>query len=267
MLHSRERRFAFAFLLLVLNALTTFAAAAVVLRGWTTAVLALFDISAIVWLAVAAALAILWQAPDGNPGKRGDGPILAFAVLAALVPVPTASSAALTLIAAWLWLTSPSGSPLRRASAIAFSLTATLLWGRIMLSWGSGLFLTADARFVALIAGTRNSGNAVFFPDGTNFLIAEGCSSLHGVSLALVLWVTVVQYFRIRVDRRAWLTLAAAVLGAVLVNGLRLATIARNPREFDYWHTGDGGAMFGWLALIVIVAVVYRGTSRALRLA
>jgi exosortase/archaeosortase family protein len=265
-LHSRERRFAFLYLLLALNALSTFVAAAVVLRGWGTALLALFDVSVIVWLAIAAVVALLWQEREPGHGQRGDGLVLALAALAALLPIPPASSAALTLASAWAWLTAPRMSALRRASAIAFSMTATLLWGRVALSWGSGLFLTADAGFVALIADTRHVGNAVFFPDGTNFLIAEGCSSLHGVSLAVVLWVTVVQYFAIRIGRGVWLTLVLAVLGAILVNGARLAVIALRPHEFDYWHTGDGGALFGWLALIVIVGVIYQGTSRATRL-
>lgn len=267
MLHSRERRFAFVYLLLILNALTTFAAAAVVLRGWTTALFALFDVSAIVWLAIAALLALLWQAPEQGAAKRGDGAVLTLAVLAALLPVPAASSAALTMVAVWGWYSAPAGSTLRRASAVAFALTATLLWGRIALSWGAGLFLTADARFVALIADTRNAGNIVFFPDGTQFVIAQGCSSLHGLSLAVVLWATVVQYFNLRIDRRIWLTLLFAALGSILVNGIRLAVIARNPHDFDYWHIGDGGAMFGWLALAVMVAVVYKGTSHAPRLA
>jgi exosortase/archaeosortase family protein len=264
---SRERRYAFVFLLLILNALTTFAAAAVVLRGWETALLALFDVSAIIWLAIAAGLALLWQAPETTAPRRGDGLMMAMAVIAALVPVPTASSAALTLVAAWAWHTATPESFLRRASAICFSLTAFLLWGRIALNWGAGIFLTADARFVALIADTRSAGNAVFFPDGTNFIIAPACSSLHGVSLALILWVTVVNYFAVRIDRRVWTTLALAVLGSIAVNGIRLAVIARNPNDFDYWHTGTGGALFGWFALAVMAGVVYQGVSRAPRLA
>lgn len=267
MLNSRERRFAFAYLLLILNALTTFVAAAVVLRGWATALFALFDVSAIVWLAIAAALALLWQAPKRGAARRGDAMVLTLAVLAALLPIPAASSVALTLVAAWGWYSAPTGSPLRRASAIAFSLTAFLIWGRIALNWGAGLFLTADAAFVALIADTRSMGNAVFFPDGTNFIIAPSCSSLHGISLALILWVAVVQYFEVRIGRRVWTTLALAVLGSIAVNGIRLAVIARNPHEFDYWHTGNGGALFGWIALAVMAAVVYKGVSRAPRLA
>ena len=264
---SRERRYAFVYLLLTLNALATFVAAAVVVYGWTPALLALFDVSAIVWLAIAAGLALLWNAPGRSTVARGDGVILSLAVLAALLPVPAASSAAMTGIAAWVrWRSAPNSS-LRRASTIFFSLTAFLLWGRIGLNWGAGPLLAADARFVALIADTRSVGNSVFFADGTNFIIAPACSSLHGVSLALILWTTVVQFFAVRIDARVWTTLALAVLGSIAVNGIRLAVIARNPHEFDYWHTGTGGALFGWVALTVIVAVVYKGVGRAPRLA
>lgn len=264
---SRERRYAFVYLLLTFNALATFVASAVVMRGWSTALFALFDISAIVWVAFAAGQALLWSATDASATRRGDPFVLALALGVALLPVPAASSALLTLLAGWVWYSAPPRSPLRRASAIFFSLTAFLLWGRIALNWGAGPLLTADARFVALIAETRSVGNAVFFADGTNFIIAPACSSLHGVSLAVILWTTVTQYFALRIDRRAWLTLAVAVLASIAVNGVRLAVIARNPHEFDYWHVGTGGALFGWVALAVTVGVVYKGIGRALRLA
>jgi exosortase/archaeosortase family protein len=266
-LFSRERRYAFVFLLLTLNALTTFAGVAAKGHGWLSAVLNLFDVSAIVWLALAAVIAMLWNSNPASQLRRGDALIIVIGVSAALLPIPVASSAMLTLAAAWGFFASDKSSPLRRASVVAVSLTAFLLWGRVALAWGAGPLLAADARFVAWIAGTRSAGNAVSFADGTNFLIAPGCSSLHGISLALILWATVVQYFAIPVRQRAWLTLLVALVASVLVNGVRLAVIAWNPRDFGYWHTGGGAALFGWIALAAIVAVVYGGLGRARQLA
>ncbi|HVR91067.1 MAG TPA: exosortase/archaeosortase family protein [Novosphingobium sp.] len=262
----RERLFAFAYLLLTLNALTTFVGVAMLSHGWLGATLNLFDVSAIVWLAIAAGLALLWEAKPGAGPRQGDALMLGAAVLAALIPMPVASSAMLTALALWGWLTAERDAALRRASAIFLSVTAFLLWGRIGLAWGAGPLLESDARFVALISGMRSSGNAVDFADGTHFLIAPGCSSLHGISLALILWTTVVQYFAIRPDVRVWLTLALAIVASILVNGVRLSIIAWNPHDFTYWHTGTGGALFGWIALAVVVAVVYRGLARARRL-
>lgn len=261
----RAKVFAFVYLLLATNALTTFVGMAALDHGWFYAALNLFDVSAIVWLGLVAGLMLLWQA-NGEPARPADFAMLGLAILAALLPVPSLSSAMLTLAALWGWRSASPTAPLRRASLILLSLTAFLLWGRIGLAWGAGPLLEGDARFVAILSGMNSVGNSVYFTDGTTFLIAPGCSSLHGISLALILWTTAVQYFAIAPGRRVWLTLAMAVFGSVLVNGLRLSVIAWNPREFDYWHVGTGGALFGWLALIVITGVVYRGLADARRL-
>ena len=263
----RDRLFAFAFLLLTLNALTTFVGEAVLAHGWLAASLNLFDVSAIVWLALAAGLALLWNTEPASASRRGDNAMLGIALLAALLPIPVASSAMLTVLALWSWLTSRPGSALRRASVIFLSVTAFLLWGRVGLAWGAGPLLETDARFVSLLSGMPSAGNAVYFADGTRFVIAPGCSSLHGISLALILWTTTIEYFAIRPDVRAWLTLALAIGGAILVNALRLSVIAWNPRDFAYWHVGTGGTLFGWLALAVMVAVIYWGLAHVRRLA
>ena len=244
-----------------------FVSAAALQHGWLGAALNLFDVSAIVWLALAAGIALPWQANSGSAPHSSDNFVLVAAVVSALVPVPALSAAMLTLIAAWAVWSSAPGSALRRAGIILLSLTAFLLWGRVFLAWGAGPLLAADARFVGLIADARSAGNAVYFADGTNFVIAPGCSSLHGISLALILWTTVVQFFAVRLTPQVWATLGLALIASVLVNGLRLAVIAWNPHDFDYWHIGGGGVLFGWISLSAIVAVVYLGLSRAQRLA
>lgn len=259
--------FAFALLVLTLNALTTFVGEAVLAHGWAGALLNLFDVSAVIWVGIAGGTALAWSSAFATTPSRSDALWLGAAAVAALVPVPVASSVMLSLLAGWGWWSSTARSPLRRASAIFFSLTAFLLWGRMLLAWGSGPLLAGDAQFVALLAGTQSAGNGVSFADGTRFVIAPGCSSLHGVSLALILWTTVVQYFAIAPGRRAVLTLGSAIIGSIAVNGLRLAVIAWNPQDFAWWHLGTGGALFGWLALIVIAGIIFWGLGHARRMA
>ncbi len=102
-------------------------------------------------------------------------------------------------------------------------------------------------------------GNIVSFVDGRSFMIAPGCSSLHGLSLAVILWTVAVMWFDLQLNRRLWLSLLLAMLATIMVNGLRLTVIAFNPADFDYWHVGDGAALFGWAALLVVSVVVYSG--------
>lgn len=261
---SRNALLGFLYLLLALNASPTFVAEAVRGRGWLGAALNLFDISAIVWLALAAALTLCWREPDQTPASPLDWAVAAGAACAAVIPVAPLSSAMLTVVGLWGLASSPARSPGRRAAAIALSLATFFFWGRVFLALGAGPLLAADAQFVAAISGLQSNGNSVYFPDGGYFLIAPGCSSLHGISLALILWTTVISWFDLVITARLCVVLALAVAASVLVNGIRLAMIGLNPDQFDYWHVGGGGMIFGWIALLALAGVIYFGTKDAL---
>lgn len=250
--------------MLALNALPPFIAEAIRGRGWLSAAINLFDISAIVWLALAATLAICWREPGHHPASPLDWAVATVAACAAIIPVAPLSSAMLTVVALWGLASSPARSTGRRAAAIALSLAAFLIWGRVVLALGAGPLLAADARFVATISGLQSDGNSVFFPGGGYFLIAPGCSSLHGISLALILWTTVASWFDLAITARLCIVLALAVAASVLVNGIRLALIGFNPDEFDYWHVGGGSVIFGWIALLALTGVIYFGTRNSL---
>ncbi len=262
----RTKLFGFIGLLLSLNALPTFVGEAVQTHGWLVASLNLFDISAIVWLALAAAVAIAFQTDVADaPATPADLAVAVGATLIALIPVPPLSAGALTGVALWGILTARPGSRARRSAAIFLSLSTFFFWGRLFLALGAGPLLSADAHFVSLISGMPVDGNVVSFANGKRFLIAPGCSSLHGISLALILWTTAIAWFKLPVSRRLIWTLAIAVLASVAVNGVRLTMIAWHPDQFDYWHVGIGGALFGWIALCADLGVVYFGIKGAIR--
>lgn len=261
----RRALFGYVCLLLSTNAIPVFVGEAVQTHGWFVAALNLFDISAIVWLALAAMLALCWQKGADESARSRDWVVLGFAALAALLPAPPLSGAALSAAGLWGFFSFPAHSPGRRAAAIALSLSAFFFWGHLFLALGAGPLLSADAWFVSQVSGMNAHGNTVSFADGKQFLIAPGCSSLHGISLALILWTTAVAWFDCEVTARLRWTLVLAVAAAVLVNAVRLTMIAWYPRDFDYWHTGGGASLFGWLALVAVMGVVYRGISGVIR--
>lgn len=262
----REAVFGWAFLLLTINAATTIAAVAMVRDGMLMAAFNLFDVSAIVWLAAAAGGGLLFRR-EAQPARlaRGDLVMLAACLVAMLLPVPALSAAAASALALWVWTTSQAGSPLRRASLIFASVTTSLLWGRMLLGLASDTMLSLDGAMVSLFSGAGGHANMVMFAGrDTGFVVAPGCSSLHGVSLAAVLWVTVTQYFNLSIGRRTWATLCLAMFAAITANVLRLATMSRMPEHFDSLHTGAGAALFGWLALILVTATIWWGLKNDL---
>lgn len=243
----------------------TFIGEALALRGGFGAALNLFDISAIVWIAIIACLALLWQSDAAGSPYARDWAVTVIVAGVSVIPFPALSAAALSIAGLWGIFTAPAGSPARRASIILLSLSAFFFWGRVVLALGAGPMLAADAQFVSWISGLSVSGNIVTSVDGTQFVIAPGCSSLHGISLALVLWTTVLAYFAMPITSRLIAFLALAILATVTVNGLRLVMIGWNPEHFDYWHIGDGAILFGWGALIAVTGVLYMGMRHDLR--
>ena len=243
----------------------TFIGEAIALRGGFGAALNLFDISAIVWLAVIACLTLLWQSDDISPPSVRDWAVTVIIAGVSVLPFPALSAAALSGAGIWGIFTAPAGSPARRASIILLSLSAFFFWGRVVLALGAGPMLAADAQFVSWISGLSASGNIVTSVDGTKFVIAPGCSSLHGISLALVLWTTALTYLARPVTSRLIAFLVLAIVATIVVNGFRLVMIGWNPEHFDYWHIGDGAMLFGWVALLAVTGVLYWGMRHDLR--
>jgi hypothetical protein len=258
----RERLFAGLFLLSTLNAFTGHAVRSIEQRGVTGAAFELFGLSAILWVALAAGIAIPRESAD-SPLHDRDRPIAVLVALAALVPTAPASSVALTLLAGWGIATSPSRSTLRRASIIFLAMTGALLWGRLLLAVFSRPLLDIDAFFSALLLDAHHQGN-MLWKDGTplKLVVAPGCSSMQGISLALVFWATINQYFDVRFGWRAAGYALAAIAATIGINVLRIGAMLRWPDLLDAIHHGWGWHVAMWATLLSVVAICVHGARR-----
>ncbi len=260
---SRSRLFLGLFLLASLNAGIGTAIEAVVTRGWLSAITNLFDLSAILWVALAAGLKLLADDPVRSPWRRGDGLCAALTLAAAVLPLPFASAAALTGLSVRAIVTSESGSPLRRSAIIFLAMTGALIWGRLILVMFSGPLLNADAVFVAQLVGAEHAGNVIWSEaNAARVIVSGGCSSLHGISLALLFWATVTQYYSVRWGWRAALTCLAALAATVAVNVLRIGAMLTWPDHFHELHEGWGAPVAMWLTLALVVAICLFGARR-----
>jgi exosortase/archaeosortase family protein len=259
-------RSALFFWLLLLAALNAFAGVALRMvpeHGLTYALFELFGISAILWTALAAALALLRSDAEAAPIAGRDRLVAAAVVAAALLPVAPASSAALTLLASWMIVRSPAGSPARRAGAVALAISVSLLWGRVFLAVFSRPLLGIDSWLVGQFVGVRAVGNTLAFADGSGGIaVAPGCSSWQGMSLALVFWVTVNQWFQVRFGWKplGWCLLALAA--TIAVNVVRIGAMVHFPERLGEIHLGYGWHLAMWTSLILVCAICLFGARR-----
>jgi exosortase/archaeosortase family protein len=230
--------------------------------GWFSSLVNLFGISVILWIALVAGLVLLRRAPSG-PIRQVDIGVAALVFGAAIVPISGLSAAALTVAAAYAMTTSSAGSVLRRSAIIFLAMTSSLLWGPFVLGLFNGPILGVDAYLVSHLASASQTGNQITFigrPAG--FAITPACSSFHGMSLELVFWATVNQWFKVRFEWTSLVWVAAAIAATVAVNIARLAAIARFPDDFQALHTGWGGQVAAWSALFLVVGICLYGARR-----
>ncbi|HET9640565.1 MAG TPA: hypothetical protein VFP12_15305 [Allosphingosinicella sp.] len=259
----RARLFLWLFPIAALNAFAGLALSSIAVAGWAGAALNLFGVSAILWVALAAGVQLLRVAPEGGPVTRRDWAVAGVGLLAIFLPSATISSAVLTLFGLYAFATAAPGSPLRRAAIIFLAVTGATLWGRLVLAAFAHPLLDLDAFLVSRIAGVAQEGNLIAFADGSGTMaVAPGCSSLQGISLALVFWATVNQWFEVPISRRSLAWLGAAVAATVAVNVLRIAALSHFPAHFDSIHGGLGWHVAAWTTMILVAVLCVYGARR-----
>ncbi len=263
---TRSRLFFCLFLLAAGNALMGFALQFFHEHDLASSLGNLFGISAVIWVAAVAGLALLAEPVASAPIERLDWAVAAMTAVAALIPLGPASSVALTLLSIYAIVTSAPGSTLRRAAIIFLAITGMLIWGRLALALFSGPLLDADSFLVASLFGMARVGNFISFADGSGqFAVAPGCSSLQGISIAIVMWALVNQWFEVPFNRAALIALLAALSATVAINVLRIGAIGLFPAHFDEIHTGIGWHVFSWLTLISVAGICLYGARREIR--
>ena len=260
----RARLFAAAGLIAALNALASRIAWSLS-KGLWLSLSETFGVSGIVWLALGIVIAIVLSDSDDERASARDIAAAFGVVAASLLPAPALAGAVLVPYAIWGLLDAHAAPAQRATASIFLALTLTLVWGPLLLRIMPEL-LDLDARMVAQLTGGLAYGNIYASTDGSSwFMVAPGCSALNNMSLATILAVSVSRFFGLALDWRTALSVAAASLATLAVNVGRMTMIAIRPREVDYWHHGAGSVLFGWLALIAIVAVIGAATELRLR--
>lgn len=224
----------------------------------------LAGVSAVVWFAIYVALKIGWEAPPEKL-RKADWLALALTVASAMIPVSDVARAGLVICAVYAFATTRQGEPTRRVALVLVALTGTVVWGLLLLHVFAAPLVTLDAHIVARAIGSTAQGNIVRFINfDDSFVIGKGCSSVHNMSLAILLWCTGVALFDLRVDGRL-LAFGAAMIALMFgLNIARLSTIGIFPDHFEFLHEGAGAALFSWVGLASMGTLALLGFHDAL---
>jgi len=260
--------FAFAGALAVLNALADPILLSLQGLGLFGTLLSLAGVSAVVWFALFAVLRIAFEPGATETGiaawHRADAFVLMPILALTLFPAPWPATMAVFTGGAWLIATADD-SRSRRIALVLLALSGPLLWGRVILTLFAPVLLAVDGHIVGALAGTETTGNTVgFVGNGARFIIGGPCSSVHNISLAILLWSSIVALLDLRIDRPLINAGVVAIAGMFALNILRLTAIAYFPADFDSLHLGMGATLFSWAGLLLAGLIVGGGAYAAI---
>lgn len=229
--------------------------------GIVFSVLNTFEISAIVWMALA--IGSLYGLRAGGEIRRFDRVVAAVVLIGCLLPLGPATWVLVTLLAVYAIQTSrPASDWLHRAGWVFVAVTVPMFWSKRLFNFFSELILSIDAMLVSSITHTARISNLVAIPDGSGYLqIAATCSSMANVSLAVLCWIMFTQItgVRWRVSNVLWCALACALV--VVINVTRISLIGFYPNHYDLIHGDIGGTIASWATIVVVLAVCYYGVA------
>jgi exosortase/archaeosortase family protein len=183
--------------------------------------------------------------------------VVAFCSLFFLTPMPQSSpflGATLAGMYFWRWR---RNTHLASCGQLWLALSGYEVWGRAFFRIASDPIIRAETAVVAAIGQQLGfdlslDGEMFRSPNGWSIYILDACSSFHNVSLAILVWLSLLKLSRSKVTHSALAALAVGVVGIIFLNVFRILLMTLSEQDYRFWHEGNGASVFSCLTLAAI---------------
>jgi hypothetical protein len=158
---SRDQFFCGLVILAAANGLGPLVVTNIVEQGWFEALLGLFGVSAVVWIACFAVSGLLYSSKLGEVITFPDAVIGLGVLSLTILPFAKFSWLALTVLSLYMLCIAPARSPRSRGALIALAVTGPMLWGPALMEVFGTQILQADAILVSTLIGTARVGTGL----------------------------------------------------------------------------------------------------------
>ena len=232
--------------------------------GWRDALINTFGVSGIVWVACFFGVTFVLQNCTGKIQPRDLGMGAAFLVLI-IVPIGWTSWAALTVLCLYMLMFTDANPSRIRGATLLLAVTLPMVWSHLALHFFARPVLDIDASMVSWLLGTDRIGNMIRFADDSGYLVIfPSCSSLAGVSLAILCWVTACQVTRHKRCAFDVLWCGLACASVVVINIARMGFMGLSDWHYQTVHDQWGASLANVLTLAFVAGFSLLGVRHEL---
>ena len=157
----------------------------------------------------------------------------------------------------WFWRRSLPGVELASVGQLLLAISCYELWGPLFFRVVSAPVMRAEVSVAAnfgrwLGFNLGLDGIRLVSPNGWSIFMMQGCSSFHNVSLAVLVWLSLIKLGGAKATRLTVMALCAGITGIICLNGMRLLLMSPSEEAYLFWHNGNGAIIFSCVTLAVI---------------
>ena len=189
--------------------------------------------------------------------SRADFAILSACALSFLPPEPRLSFLGAAIAGIYFWRRAGQNTQLASVGQLWVAVSVYELWGPLFFRIVSAPIIQAEVALISKVGellgfGLNMDGVLLRSPSGWFVIVIEGCSSFHNVSLALLVWLSLLKLGGAQVGRSNLAALGVGVIMIVCLNALQILLMTASEEEYGFWHTGNGAILFSCLTLAAI---------------
>jgi len=233
-------------------------------------ILNLADINAGEALAVTAMVSITYESRRILSLTSLDFLVIIAGALFFLPPAPPSCPfLGATLAGLYFWRARGEIPALASLGQLWIAISTHAAWGPFVFRTISAPILRLETLMIAVLGhvaglGLVVQGAQLAAPSGWSVYILGPCSSFHNLSLAVLVWLSLLKLAGGPIKASGW---AALVVGAALVivlNMVRILLMTLSEAHYEYWHDGSGRNIFICLtfAAIAVPTVFSRRSTR-----
>jgi hypothetical protein len=186
-----------------------------------------------------------------------DFAIVSISALFLLFPLRSSPFISATVAGLYFCCRRACNEHLQSVGQLWLAISCYELWGRVLFRLVSAPIIKLEAFVIATAGrfaglGLDVDGIRITSDSGWYIFIREGCSSFHNVSLAVLIWLSLIKIGSAKLSRSMLPSLGLGIAGVICLNVLRILLMTPSREAFDFWHAGGGANLFTCFTLVAV---------------
>lgn len=144
---------------------------------------------------------------------------------------------------------------------IWLALSVYELWGKLLFKMAYQAIEVAEVGLIYRVGrlfygGLGVEGASLSVRTDWSIVVLEGCSSFHNLSLAVLIWLSILKIAEQATGLAAFRALGVSTCLIIAINVTRILLMLPSREAFIFWHDGAGSSLVALASVLAVIAPI-----------